>query len=117
VLVKPCDPEDVIAAVRRVCATPDAPETIDAAAEPNGGASAQPARRMKSHTYQRHYTTAPPRVPPQLHCPGCDGKLSYVNSHVGGVSENFPEQWDYFACERCGPYCYRHRSRKLTAVR
>jgi two-component system, chemotaxis family, chemotaxis protein CheY len=117
VLVKPCDPDDVIATVCRVCATPDGRATTAAAPEPTAGAAAAPARRMKSHTYQRHYTTTPPRVPPQLHCPGCDEKLAYVNSHVGGVSENFPEQWDYFSCDRCGAFCYRHRSRKLTAVR
>jgi CheY-like chemotaxis protein len=117
VLVKPCDPDDLIATVRRVCDTSDGDAAARAAEEAVAvGASSGPARRMKSHTYQRHYTTTPPRVPPQLHCPSCDEKLAYVNSHVGGVSANFPEQWDYFTCGSCGTFCYRHRNRRLSAV-
>jgi hypothetical protein len=25
------------------------------------------------------------------------------------------ERWDYFDCRRCGPFEYRHRTRKLRA--
>jgi hypothetical protein len=72
---------------------------------------------MKSRTFQRQFTANPPSQPPELYCPRCDKSLNYLTSHVGGVTADFPEQWDYLECTACGTYQYRHRTRKLTPVR
>lgn len=130
VLVKPCAIDAVLAAVRTLWEDPAArptsktrergrPSRIEpaAATTPRKTVESNPAGRIRSRTYQRHWTTTPPDAPPALVCPGCDGPLAYVNSHIGGVSEKLPEQWDYLTCERCGTFCYRHRTRKLTSVR
>jgi DNA-binding response OmpR family regulator len=112
VLTKPCTPEDVVQAVVRLTRNEpghaSSPAVAASAAPPNG------KRAARSRSYQRHFTTTPPRVPPELHCPSCVGLLAYQRSHVGGVSERFEEQWDYYACGRCGTFRYRHRTRKLT---
>jgi CheY-like chemotaxis protein len=70
-----------------------------------------------SHGYQRLLTTAPPSSPPELVCPSCDRPLTYERSHVGGVSDRHPEQWDYYSCPAsCGMFQYRQRTRKLRRV-
>ena len=67
--------------------------------------------------HARFETTAPPLTPPELRCPMCDRPLTYTRSHVGGVSDRHPEQWDYFTCSSsCGTFQYRHRTRKLRHV-
>ena len=69
---------------------------------------------MLSHAQFRRDTTTPPIAPPVLICPQCDHQLIYQRSHIGGVSERHPEQWDYFECEAgCGTFQYRERTRKL----
>jgi hypothetical protein len=40
----------------------------------------------------------------------------YEHSHVGGVSQRHPEQWDYYRCSACGRFQYRQRTRKLRRV-
>ena len=66
---------------------------------------------------QRGDTVVPPVTPRTLTCPVCDGRLQYVRSHLGGVSEKHREQWDYFECPRhCGMFEYRVRTRKLKRV-
>jgi hypothetical protein len=56
-------------------------------------------------------------VPPPLVCPACDRALQYVRSHVGGVSERLPEQWDYYTCHgACGTFQYRQRTRRVRRV-
>jgi hypothetical protein len=67
--------------------------------------------RVRAH--QRFKTCRPPLAPPELVCPSCDQRLQYEWSHVGGVSDQHPEQWDEFRCIACGPFEYRHRTRKL----
>jgi hypothetical protein len=62
---------------------------------------------------ERFTTTTPPLPPPELVCPSCDQKLAYECSHVGGVSDRHPEQWDAFRCTSCGSFEYRQRTRKL----
>jgi hypothetical protein len=42
--------------------------------------------------------------------------LVYRHSHTGGVNARSQEQWDYLQCSSCGPYQYRHRTRKLKAT-
>jgi CheY-like chemotaxis protein len=69
---------------------------------------------VKSHS--RFTTTTPPASPPSLICPSCDRPLAYDRSHIGGVSERQPEQWDYYTCPACGAFQYRQRTRKLRRV-
>jgi two-component system, cell cycle response regulator DivK len=97
VLFKPCLPDRLAAEIRRVLAP-------------------SPAARRGSlrKTHVRGETRQPPLAPPDLYCPDCDAPLRYVLSHVGGVSERDPEQWDYFNCSGCdGSFEYRQRTRKV----
>ncbi len=73
-------------------------------------------RRVMSRTYRRETTATPPQPPPELRCPDCFGPLTYERSHVGGVSQLHPEQWDDYNCSNCGPYQYRHRTRRLRRI-
>jgi hypothetical protein len=53
-----------------------------------------------------------PETPaPALLCPTCGLWLVYSLSVIGGLEPR--ERWDYFTCNACGPYRYRHRTRKL----
>lgn len=70
-------------------------------------------RRPMAKAHSRFVTSAPPSAPPSLTCPSCDAVLKYEQSYIGGVSVRHPEQWDYFTCDRCGLFQYRHRTRKL----
>lgn len=79
--------------------------------------SPAPARsRARARLHERYVSTTPPEPPPHLRCPQCDGLLQYDHSHVGGVSERHPEQWDYFTCAAHGAFQYRHRTRRLRPV-
>jgi hypothetical protein len=80
------------------------------------GARSATHRTVLSKSHQRFTTTVPPIEPPALTCPSCDHPLKYDHSHIGGVSDRHAEQWDYFACSTCGPFQYRHRTRKLRRV-
>lgn len=114
VLTKPCDIDEVIDTARRLCAprTDDpSPVASTSVATPT---AARPRRNIKSRAYERRFTTKPPSDPPELFCPTCTTPLAYVNSHLGGVSATYAEQWDYYSCARCGTYRYRHRTRRLT---
>jgi len=73
-------------------------------------------RTSLSKSHQRFTTPAPPAAPPALRCPSCDRALKYDRSHVGGVSNRHPEQWDYFTCPACGTFQYRQRTRRLRQV-
>jgi CheY-like chemotaxis protein len=109
VLVKPCTPEVLFAELSRIDEEPPATsETRFARAAANRHA------RAESRRYERYMTTAPPRTPPALRCPQCDGTLQYEQSYVGGVTQKFPEQWDQFRCSSgCGIFQYRQRTRSL----
>jgi CheY-like chemotaxis protein len=124
VVVKPCLPDTLHQAIRRLAdrsvalrersrvARARIPEHIaksDALiARSRGG---RPTLR-KAH--DRHDTTAPPTAPPPLVCTSCHQPLHYRRSHIGGVTAQNAEQWDYYECATgCGSYQYRHRSRKL----
>lgn len=72
--------------------------------------------RPRTRTIRREQTTSPPLAPPSLHCPSCQSPLIYQHSQTGGVNESAFEQWDYFRCHVCGPFQYRHRTRKLRAT-
>jgi hypothetical protein len=57
------------------------------------------------------FATTPESPAPPLLCPRCDVLLIYRKTVLSGVKP--PERWDYFDCARCGPFEYRHRTRKL----
>jgi two-component system, cell cycle response regulator DivK len=109
VLAKPCRPETLLTAVAQV---------ESAAQRPVPPIEPPPAterrRRFLVRAHQRFETTTPPATPPALRCPRCDRLLQYVRSHIGGVSERFSEQWDYFVCSAgCGTFQYRQRTRRV----
>ena len=69
---------------------------------------------MLNSVHSRHDTTSPPIAPPLLNCPECHQPLRYMHSHIGGVTAQNSEQWDYFECSAaCGTFQYRERTRKL----
>jgi DNA-binding response OmpR family regulator len=123
VLVKPV-PLDVLAArvVDLVAASDDSGQNADLAlrgnrlglpnAERPSVQAEQRSRTAKAKT-RREVTLAPPLHPPALSCPTCNRALAYQCSHIGGVSDRHPEQWDYFSCSACGGFQYRQRTRKL----
>jgi CheY-like chemotaxis protein len=122
VLAIPCTPEALVEVAQALCdraaAPHQAPQPSIAGVPGEAGVSldaaeAEPRGRSRSRMFRRETTTTPPIVPPRLHCPECDGILTFERSHTGGVNETAAEQWDYFLCQRCGPYQYRHRTRKL----
>jgi CheY-like chemotaxis protein len=77
---------------------------------------ARSKRVSKARARERYVTSRPPTNPPTLQCPLCDAPLQYDRSHIGGVNDRHPEQWDYFVCGRHGAFQYRHRTRKLRHV-
>jgi two-component system, cell cycle response regulator DivK len=129
VLVKPCLPETLVAEIERLMAKSDeVRRKFDTTA---GTARDQLARSDRflaqfhekskrvtlSRSLHRHETLTPPVAPPSIICPNCDQTLTYLRSHVGGVSVRHPEQWDYFECPRgCGTFQYRERTRRLRKV-
>jgi DNA-binding response OmpR family regulator len=129
VLIKPCPPEDVLAAVRVLVAHGQELRTRSVAIRSKLAnelersaalleRSRQSTRKlMLSHAQFRRDTATPPVTPPILICPQCDQPLLYRRSHIGGVSERHLEQWDYFECGGgCGTFQYRERTRKLRKV-
>jgi CheY-like chemotaxis protein len=128
VLVKPCLPADLLMAIRRqLQLSAQRPQLVDAGGDPIADSAPGeviveprargPSRAMLNKAHHRHDTTEPPAVPPLLRCPTCDQPLTYMKSHVGGVSARHPEQWDDFECSAgCGAFQYRQRTRKLRRV-
>jgi len=109
VVVKPCAPDALFAALARIDEQPPVPSDTHAVAS-----AVTTHARAKSRRYERYRTTTPPQAPPALRCPQCDSALHYEQSYVGGVTQNFPEQWDQFRCPSgCGIFQYRHRTRSL----
>jgi CheY-like chemotaxis protein len=129
VLIKPCLPEDLAAAIHRVLSQSHELKARSRELREKLGAeraksqeliqrSEASQRRMAlSRVHRRGATSAPPVAPPTLRCPTCDQQMKYVTSQIGGVSERYPEQWDYFECTACrGTFEYRHRTRKVRAA-
>jgi CheY-like chemotaxis protein len=127
VLAKPCRPETLFAEIQRlVRLSADLRERSRAARErmheqlSRSGTLLDRSRRrrtMLSSAHTRHDTTTPPITPPALLCPECAQPLRYVRSHIGGVTAQNSEQWDYFDCSGgCGIFQYRERTRKLRRV-
>jgi two-component system, cell cycle response regulator DivK len=120
VLIKPVAATALVSELRRVMAwragdgadrdadlTPP-PEPVAEAAD-----TGPPKRMANSKAHVRCTTMSPPISPPVLRCPACDGPLIYEHSHLGGVNQRQPEQWDDFVCPACGTFEYRHRTRRL----
>jgi CheY-like chemotaxis protein len=128
ILLKPCLPETLLAEVRRLLQrSRELRQHADglrarAATQLNRAAAIQERmrmgeRRLLSRALARHDTKTPPIAPPALVCPNCGRSLIYDRSHLGGVSERHPEQWDYYRCpSSCGSFQYRQRTRKLRQV-
>lgn len=127
VLVKPCLPEILLNEIQRLARlSSDLRERSRAARAriPEQIAKSdilvdrsRKRRRMLNSMHDRHDTTTPPINPPGLICPACDLTLQYVRSHIGGVSAQNSEQWDYYECTAgCGTFQYRQRTRKLRQV-
>jgi hypothetical protein len=120
----PLTSEAVRSAVRAMAArtSPDPSPTVrslrEAVPHRTEGAegAALPGHRSRVRSFPREQTTNPPRTPPPLICPVCNARLTYTYSHTGGVNAESPEQWDYFQCATCGPFQYRHRTRKVKAT-
>ena len=122
-LFKPTAPDSLVREARRLLATPRALRA--ASAVPQAAATADPRQsedRLAASTsyakaHQRFTTASPPTSPPVLSCPSCDCALTYEHSHIGGVSDRHPEQWDYFVCPGgCGEFQYRQRTRRVRRV-
>ncbi len=121
ILIKPVTPDALVSELRRLAAAGNVVTipAADAAADPaavavlptTGGRVRKRVANSKLHL--RCTTTNPPAAPPALRCPSCDGPLTYEHSHLGGVSQRQPEQWDTYMCPACGTFEYRHRTRKL----
>jgi two-component system chemotaxis response regulator CheY len=123
VLVKPTTPDSVLREARRLLSMPRDPSVTRAhstARQPSrnlGAPSPEQRGIARARAHKRFATTSPPKSPPALSCPSCDGTLRYRESHIGGVSDRHPEQWDYFVCVRgCGTFQYRQRTRKVRRV-
>jgi two-component system chemotaxis response regulator CheY len=113
VLVKPATLEQMLEESRRLLATTAPPPEGESTAAPETAPPPRSGRRM-SKSLARIATTTPPLPPPRAVCPSCDRLLTYRHSHIGGVNERQPEQWDWFLCPGpCGMYEYRHRTRSL----
>ena len=127
VLAKPCHPATLFAEIQRlVQLSGDLRERSRATRERLHGQLARSEalldrsrtrRRMLNSAHSRHDTTTPPIAPPALSCPECHQPLRYTHSHIGGVTAQNSEQWDYFECSAaCGTFQYRERTRKLRRV-
>lgn len=124
VLVKPVPPDAVLSAMRNLLTQSanghhtSAPRSTAALSNVSATALARSDehRTALAKSHERFQTTAPPTPPPALTCPSCDRSLKYEHSHVGGVSNRHPEQWDYYVCSTCGTFQYRQRTRKVRRV-
>jgi two-component system, cell cycle response regulator DivK len=129
VLTKPCLPDQLASAIQRVLNQSNdlrgragavrtrATEQLTRSESLLEHSRATTRRVMLSRAHNRRDTTTPPAPPPSLLCPTCDQPLRYVKSHIGGVSERHPEQWDYYECAvGCGTHQYRQRTHKLRRV-
>jgi DNA-binding response OmpR family regulator len=128
VLLKPCLPEVLLKEIRRLTEhSRELRERGDVVRLKLAGQlaksgeilerSATQRRKFLARSHDRHETTSPKTLAPELICPRCDQSLIYQRSHIGGVSERHSEQWDYYECPGgCGTFQYRQRTRKLRRV-
>jgi CheY-like chemotaxis protein len=110
VLVKPSTPEAILTEMHRLLARSTIHRPLPSGPDPTGRRTAL----VKAH--QRVTTTAPAVPPPDLVCPVCGRPLKYEQTYIGGMSNRYPERWDYFLCGDCGRFQYRHRTRKVRQI-
>lgn len=125
VLLKPATPARLVTEAQRLLATSRDVQARSAASrrqpatqQPHAAdlqrSSPSQRRIVRTKAHQRFTTTSPPLPAPALSCPSCDRALKYEHSHIGGVSDRYPEQWDYFICPTgCGVFQYRQRTRRV----
>jgi CheY-like chemotaxis protein len=114
VLLEAAAGETILDEVRRWV---DAPRDAGRRASARRTASNNSGRTARSKRRLRFITRTPSSSGPALLCPRCDRPLTYKHSHIGGVSDRHPEQWDYYFCPKaCGEFQYRHRTRTLRRV-
>ena len=116
VMVKPIPAAALASAVRQRDGDGLPPHPRNGRAESLAAVPPAARRLAKVRARERYVTQRPPTLPPRLRCPVCDVELQYDRSHVGGVSDRHPEQWDYFVCATHGAFQYRQRTRRLRAV-
>jgi hypothetical protein len=122
VLVKPAPPDAVVREVRRLIThaanahATSAPADDAAQSRTSGTVRSDEHRTVLVRAHARFKTTTPSLPPPALTCPSCDQPMNYEHSHVGGVSDRHPEQWDYYRCPMCGTFQYRQRTRKVRHI-
>jgi two-component system, chemotaxis family, chemotaxis protein CheY len=122
VLVKPAPPDAVVREVRRLIMraanahATAAPADDAAQSRSSGPIHSEEHRTVLARAHARFKTTTPPVPPPALTCPSCDQPMHYEHSHIGGVSNRHPEQWDYYRCPMCGTFQYRQRTRKVRHI-
>jgi CheY-like chemotaxis protein len=114
VLRKPAPPEDVLHAAMELLRTSQGARPRATTRHTAAPVEQRHTARSKSHA--RFDTVNPPATPPELTCPACDRPLKYDHSHVGGVSDQHAEQWDYYDCPTCGTFQYRQRTRKVRSI-
>lgn len=109
VLSKPVAPDALLTAIQRLLRHP-----AKTPRDSTGSTPTVASGKTLAKAHSRFETKTPPAQPPALLCPSCDRPLTYECSHVGGVSNRHPEQWDDYACPAsCGTFVYRHRTRRL----
>ena len=113
VLVKPVAADTLAQEVRRLCELGTVVHPFITSVPIETSIPASRKRIANSKAHMRCTTTNPPELPPALRCPSCDGPLMYERSHLGGVNDRQPEQWDDYLCPACGTFEYRHRTRRL----
>jgi CheY-like chemotaxis protein len=117
VLVKPLDTAVIVTELQRVLddSSADRPANTAELGRTHVAHRSRAGRHL-SKSFARATTITPQAAAIALRCPGCDRPLTYERSHFGGVNASHAEQWDDYSCERCGPFKFRHRTRKLTRI-
>jgi CheY-like chemotaxis protein len=116
VLVRPVTAAVLVSELLRLTGPDPAETAVPAAAAPQPEPATPTGSRKRlanSKLIVRCTTTTPPAPPPALRCPSCYAALLYERSHLGGVNQRHPEQWDDYVCPACGGFEYRHRTRRL----
>ena len=115
VLTKPCLPETLSDHAQRLLADLVKLRSPGGANRDREGRPLSKPKQMRAEP--RRDTVSPPTPPPALVCPACERPLIYQRSHLGDMTGEAQEQWDYFECRAgCGSYQYRHVTGTLRKI-